>query len=58
MVIRNSSNGVFLGCSGYQDIGDDKCKETLNLISGDEAVSVDDAEEAENLLIKKKELVK
>ena len=54
MVIRNSSNGVFLGCSGYQNIGDDKCKETLNLISGDEAVSVDDAEEAENLLIKKR----
>ncbi|MDB3996698.1 type I DNA topoisomerase [Gammaproteobacteria bacterium] len=54
MVIRNSSNGVFLGCSGYQNISDDKCKETLNLISGDEAVSVDDAEEAENLLIKKR----
>ena len=54
MVIRNSSNGVFLGCSGYQNLGDDKCKETLNLISGDEAVSVDDTEEAENLLIKKR----
>ena len=54
MVIRNSSNGVFLGCSGYQNTGDDKCKETLNLISGDEAVSVDDTEEAENLLIKKR----
>ena len=26
MVIRNSSNGVFLGCSGYQNTGDDKCK--------------------------------
>ena len=33
MVIRNSSNGVFLGCSGYQNSGDEKCKETLNLIS-------------------------
>ena len=54
MVIRNSSNGVFLGCSGYQNTGDDKCKETLNLVSGDEAVSVDDTEEAENLLIKKR----
>ncbi len=54
MVIRNSSNGVFLGCSGYQNTGDEKCKETLNLISGDEAVSVDDTEEAENLLIKKR----
>ena len=54
MVIRNSSNGVFLGCSGYENIGDDKCKETLNLVSGDEAISVDDTEEAENLLIKKR----
>ena len=44
MVIRNSSNGVFLGCSGYQNLGDDKCKETLNLVSGDEAISVDDTE--------------
>ena len=54
LVIRNSSNGVFLGCSGYQNAGDDKCKETLNLISGDEAISVDDNQEVENLLIKKR----
>ena len=54
MVIRNSSNGVFLGCSGYQNVGEDQCKETLNLISGDEAISVDDTEEAANLLIKKR----
>ena len=54
MVIRNSSNGVFLGCSAYENTGDDKCKKTLNLVSGDEAISVDDNEEAENLLIKKR----
>ena len=54
LVIRNSSNGVFLGCSGYQNDGDDKCKETLNLISGDEAISIDDNQEIENLLIKKR----
>ena len=54
MVIRNSSNGVFLGCSGYQNVGEDQCKETLNLVSGDEAISVDDTEEAANLLIKKR----
>ena len=54
MVIRNSSNGVFLGCSWYQNTGDDKCKKTLNLVSGDEAISIDDSEEAENLLIKKR----
>ncbi len=54
MVIRNSSNGVFLGCMGYQNVGDAKCKETLNLVSGDEAISLDDNEEATNLLIKKR----
>ena len=54
MVIRNSSNGVFLGCSGYNNEGDDKCKTTLNLISGDEAVSLDDADEASNLMIKRR----
>ena len=54
MVIRNSSNGVFLGCSGYDNEGDDKCKKTVNLISGDEAISVDDKEEAKNLLIKER----
>ena len=54
MVIRNSSNGVFLGCSWYQNLGDDKCKETLNLVSGDEAISIDDTEEAANLMIKRR----
>ena len=54
MVIRNSANGVFLGCSGYQNLGDDKCKKTLNLVSGDEAISVDDTQEAANLMIKRR----
>ncbi|MFL2699682.1 MAG: type I DNA topoisomerase [Gammaproteobacteria bacterium] len=54
MVIRNSGTGVFLGCSGYNNDGPDKCKGTMNLISGDEAVSVDDQEEAENLIIKER----
>ena len=54
LVIRNSSNGVFLGCSGYSNAGDQKCKNTLNLVSGDEAISVDDNEEVENLLIKRR----
>ena len=54
MVIRNSSNGVFLGCTGYNNTGDEKCKKTLNLISGDEAISIDDNDEAQNLLIKKR----
>jgi hypothetical protein len=34
----------FLGCAGYSLPGDEQCKKTLNLISGDEAVSVDDQE--------------
>jgi len=54
MVIRNASNGVFLGCSGYENTGDDQCKKTLNLTSGDEAVSVDDQEEAANLMIRER----
>jgi len=52
--IRNASNGVFLGCAGYRLEGDEQCKKTLNLISGDEAISIDDQEEAENLVIKKR----
>src|SRR6056300_1075054 len=50
LTIRNASNGVFLGCAGYTLPDDDQCKKTLNLISGDEAVSVDDQEEAEHLV--------
>jgi len=52
LTIRNASNGVFLGCSGYSLLGDEQCKKTLNLISGDEAVSIDDQEEAQNLITK------
>ena len=50
MVIRNSGTGVFLGCNGYNNEGEDKCKGTLNLISGDEAISLDDQDEASNLM--------
>jgi len=52
LMIRNSSNGVFLGCAGYSLSEDERCKKTLNLISGDEAVSADDQEEAEHLVTK------
>jgi len=50
MQIRTASTGVFLGCSGYALPPKERCKTTLNLVSGDEVVSVDadvDAEEAE-----------
>jgi len=53
LTIRNASNGVFLGCAGYSLPDDEQCKKTLNLIAGDEAVSIDDQEEAENLITKR-----
>ncbi|HPG27594.1 MAG TPA: DNA topoisomerase, partial [Myxococcota bacterium] len=60
MQIRTASTGVFLGCSGYALPPKERCKATVNLIPGDEAESVDDADtEAEGegearLLLKKR----
>jgi len=54
LTIRNASNGVFLGCAGYSLPDDEQCKKTLNLISGDEAVSIDDQEEAQHLVTKRR----
>jgi DNA topoisomerase-1 len=58
MQIRTASTGVFLGCSGYALPPKERCKTTMNLVSGDEAVSVgedqDAAEEAEVLLLRNK----
>ena len=48
MMIRTGSTGVFLGCSGYSLPPKERCKGTLNLVSGDEAVNVDDDDEAES----------
>jgi len=42
--IRTASTGVFLGCSGYALPPKERCKFTLNLTRGDEAVAVDDDE--------------
>ncbi len=47
MSIRTGRTGVFLGCSGYAEKGDDKCTATVNLVSGDEAVDIDVDENAE-----------
>lgn len=48
MMIRTASTGVFLGCSGYALPPKERCKTTINLISGDEVVAVvDDDDEAE-----------
>ena len=47
MQIRTASTGVFLGCSGYSLPPKERCKSTLNLIPGEEAIRTDTAEEAE-----------
>ena len=54
MQIRTASTGVFLGCSGYALPPKERCKETVNLTPGDEAVDVDADEEGESKLLMKK----
>lgn len=54
MQIRTGSTGVFLGCSGYGLPPKERCKETLNLIPGEEAVDADADEEGESKLLLKK----
>lgn len=57
MQIRTASTGVFLGCSGYALPPKERCKATINLTPGEEAIRTDDeeeAEEAENALLRKR----
>ncbi len=54
MQIRTGATGVFLGCSGYSLPPKERCKSTMNLVSGDEAVNVDDDEEAESKQLRQK----
>ncbi|KGK42953.1 DNA topoisomerase I [Nitrincola sp. A-D6] len=54
MMIRTGSTGVFLGCSGYSLPPKERCKCTINLISGDEVVSADADEEAESRILRNK----
>lgn len=56
MQIRVASTGVFLGCSGYSLPPKERCKQTINLVSGDEVVSAEeDVEgEGETRLLRKK----
>lgn len=57
MQIRTASTGVFLGCSGYALPPKERCKSTINLTAGDEAIRTDTAEEAEakeNILLRQK----
>ena len=48
MQIRTGGTGVFLGCSGYNLPPKERCKQTINLIHGDEVIhaETDDEEEA------------
>ncbi|MCB1672124.1 MAG: topoisomerase DNA-binding C4 zinc finger domain-containing protein, partial [Pseudomonadales bacterium] len=57
MQIRTASTGVFLGCSGYSLPPKERCKSTINLTPGDEAIrtdNVEEAEEQENLQLRHK----
>lgn len=54
MQVRTASTGVFLGCSGYALPPKERCKSTINLVSGDEVVSVDEDDEGESRLLRKK----
>lgn len=54
MQIRTGTTGVFLGCSGYALPPKERCKHTMNLVSGDEAVDVDADEDAESKLLRQK----
>ncbi|NAW35609.1 type I DNA topoisomerase [Halomonas alimentaria] len=47
MQIRTASTGVFLGCSGYNLPPKERCKTTIDLLPGEEAVAADADEEAE-----------
>ncbi len=54
MQIRTGSTGVFLGCSGYGLPPKERCKNTMNLVSGDEAIEADADEEAESRQLRAK----
>ena len=54
MNVRTGSTGVFLGCSGYDLPPKERCKQTVNLIPGDEVVSANADDEAESRILMKK----
>ena len=54
MGIRTGTTGVFLGCSGYDLPPKERCKTTINLTSGDEAVAADDDAETIALMDKRR----
>ncbi len=54
MNIRIASTGVFLGCSGYSLPPKERCKSTINLIPGQEVVSLEEDEDAESRILRNK----
>lgn len=54
MQIRTGTTGVFLGCSGYALPPKERCKHTMNLVSGHEAIDADADEEAETKQLRAK----
>src|SRR5690554_7732221 len=54
MQIRTDSTGVFLGCSGYALPPKERCKETVNLIPGNEVAADDDEGESRVLRAKRR----
>ncbi len=54
MQVRTASTGVFLGCSGYALPPKERCKQTINLTPGDEAIDEDADDEAESRLLRTK----
>ena len=54
MQVRTASTGVFLGCSGYALPPKERCKKTINLTPGDEAIREDADDEAESRLLRTK----
>ena len=54
MQIRTGSTGVFLGCSGYALPPKERCKTTMNLVSGHEAIDADADDEAESRQLRSK----
>lgn len=54
MQIRIGTTGVFLGCSGYALPPKERCKNTMNLVPGEEAIDVDQDEDAESRQLRSK----
>lgn len=54
MQIRTGTTGVFLGCSGYALPPKERCKNTMNLVSGHEVIDADADEDAESKQLRAK----